>query len=117
VQPQHREEKFVSKKHVRRNAAVNAFIAGLVKAPVKKDKASEGMLSAEKLADFTHKSSPFRKDGATPKMSGDWLVADRVDGEWADLVAKPEFKALKTEYKSASIKYGRVMVHVKDLAA
>jgi hypothetical protein len=74
-------------------------------------------LSEEKVKDFIHKSTVFRKDGAVPKMSGDWLVAQRVDGEWAELVAKPAFTDLKKAYKSATIKYGRVMVHVKDLAA
>ncbi len=108
----------MSKKHLRRNNAVNAFVRELLKGETKVSKAETAkVVTAERIADFTAKSAPFRKAGSTPKMSGDWLVADRVDGEWADLVAKPEFKVLKGEYKSAAIKYGRVMVHVKDLAA
>lgn len=104
----------MSKKHLRRNGAVNALVAELFKG---EHKAGTKTVTPDKIADFAAKSAPFRKAGAVPKMSGDWLVADRVNGEWADLVAMPEFKALKTEYKSATIKYGRVMVHVKDLAA
>lgn len=107
----------MSKKNVRRNSAVNALLKELFKGEVKTTATHGKTVTPERIADFTHKSAVFRKPGAVPKMSGDWLVAERADGEWADLVAKPEFKTLKSEFKSASIKYGRVMVHVKDLAA
>jgi hypothetical protein len=61
----------MSKKHLRRNAAINVFVRSQVKVP-KTTAKDDGVLSEEKVKDFIHKSTVFRKDGAVHQVrSGD----------------------------------------------